>query len=448
MSKTNEKISVLQAAIMGVNIMVGAGILASPGLMAAIAGGASFLGWSAAALILLPVVYNISRLPEAIPGHGGIYLYCKKGLGTFGGFAGGWLYFLSYNFAITAILSALRGAFLAANPNLWILRNKVAFFGLSLFSIFILNMLPASVFTRLNGVLTFVKLIPIFGAMALLPLFIKNGFNFAFNELMQVPKTVPIAIFGFCGFEYCCNLSHLVKGEPGAAKKSIIGGFLSTVAIYTLFHIGVLSIMNVEGLAKFKASGYASFVSKSFPIIGNILTLILPVATVVTFMNTANGVMFLDSLIMHSLAEDGMLRFERFFRSINTSGRPWVCTMIATLLSLVSGLIFESTQTLAVVCSLGITSLLVVATIALLKTEKDKPFGFNKLIAYLGILIGLGLVAFNWISIADDNTSRFISMLPMLVGMIMGILLYNPKPHPTDIDEMASEEALETELHK
>lgn len=71
--------------------MVGSGILVGPGIMAKIAGNASFLTWTLVALLLFPVVLSIVELSRLFPGAGGFYLYTKEGLGPLAGFLSGWL---------------------------------------------------------------------------------------------------------------------------------------------------------------------------------------------------------------------------------------------------------------------------------------------------------------------------------------------------------------------
>jgi amino acid transporter len=421
---------------MGINIMVGAGVLAGPAIMAAVAGSASFLGWLLAAVILLPIVYSVARLPEVMPGTGGIYLYCRQGLGRFGGFAGGWLYFLCYNFSMTAILSAFRSSFLAFFPDMFVLQSKFVFLLICLAIIYALNLLSATTSARIQSYFTYFKLIPIITPILLLPVFFSpSSIAFSWPELASVYQTLPFAIFGFFGFEYCCNLSHMVKGGPNVAKKSILTGFLATAAIYTLFHLSVLSIMGVDGLMQFQASGYGAFVGVKFPLVATLLAYILPIATLVTFMNSSYGVLFLEGILLNVLAEDGLLKFSAPFKELNSNGRPWICVLVSALFSLFIGTVIQSTGDLAIACNLAIFSLLVVVIFALLKTERAKPFDLNRLVGIAAIIIGICLVVFNWTQIPGSSVEKFKIVLPLIMAMICGLLLFNstvalPKANP------------------
>ncbi len=421
------KISTFKAVAMSVNLMIGAGILAGPGIMASVAGGASFFGWILVSALMFPMVYNISRLPEAIHGSGGIYLYCKETLGQFGGFVGGILYFLSYNFAMTTVLVTFWNTFSVWYPDLWIIQSRSLFLLCCLGLVFALNLLPANIAATIQSTLVFAKLAPIVIAICLAPFFLKsNGFQISLFDLASVYKTIPMAMFGFLGYEYSCNISHMVD-KPRNAKIAILSSFAFVTVLYTVFHFCVLSIMGPAGLATLQASGYASFVAEKFPIIASILTVVLPVSTIVTFLNGSNGIMFLDSIILNSMAADGMFRFSGLFSRLNKFGRPWICALASLIFSLIFGTIVDKTEFLAISCNLCVMILLIISTTALIKIDWEKSFNLNKTMCYLGIVTSCGLTFLNWLRLGSDTQSRLISLIPLLFGLVLAILLYNPK---------------------
>ncbi len=423
----HNKISTFKATAMSVNLMIGAGILAGPGIMASVAGGASFFGWILVSALMFPMVYNISRLPEAIHGSGGIYLYCKESLGQFGGFIGGTLYFLSYNFAMTTVLVTFWNTFSVWYPDLWILQSRSIFLLICLSLIFALNLLPASLAATIQSTLVFAKLAPILIAICLAPFFLKfNGFQISVFDLTSVFKTIPMAMFGFLGYEYSCNISHMV-GEPKNAKFAILSSFAFVTVLYTVFHFCVLSIMGPAGLATFQASGYASFVAERFPTIASALMIILPVSTVVTFLNGSNGIMFLDSIILNSMASDNMFRSSNILLKLNKYSRPWICALITLIFSVFFGTIVEKTEFLAISSNLCVMILLIISTTALIKIDLDRPFGFNKTMCYLGIFTSCGLTFLNWLRLGSSTHERLISLIPLFIGVGLSIMLFNPK---------------------
>lgn len=425
-SQSSNRITFLQATIMSINIMVGAGVFLGPGAMAALCGNASFLGWILAAGALLPIVYNIARLPEIMPGAGGVYLYCKQGLGKTGGYAGGWLYFLCYNISLTTVLSAFHSSFLSMYPNLFALQSKLVFLSVCLVTIFLLNLLSTQLSAKIQSYFTYFKLVPIITPIALLPFFLDvKNLSFSFSELSLLPQTLPLAIFAFFGFEFCCNLSDKVEGGAKAAKKSILAGFLGVTALYALFHFSLLNIMGSKGLLLFQASGYSAFIGTKFPIIASILAYLLPITLFVTFFNSSYGLLFLEEIILQSLADDKMLRFSSLFSQRNSNGRAWFCALIATLFSLFVGVMIEDLNNLAIACNLVLFLLFSIVMAALFKAEQHKPFDFNRFAIIIGIFFGLGLVGFNWMQISGSLVEKIQAMIPLFVGMFAGVLLFN-----------------------
>jgi arginine:ornithine antiporter/lysine permease len=436
---TKQKISQFQATAMSVNIMIGAGVLTGPSIMAARAGSFSFLGWGLAAIIFFPIVYCIARLPEIMPGPGGIYLYCKQGLGNAGGFLSGWLYFLCYNFAIAVLLSAFRMAMLVVFPDIWILKYKFIFMAASLTGIYCFNMLENELIARISSFLTYFKLIPVIMAIVIAPFFWSNAtVLFKANDFWSVHETLPLAIFGFFGFEYACNISHLLKGKAATAKKVILSSFVFVAIVNTLFHLSLLLIMGTQGLIQFKASGYGLFVMQKLPLIANLLMIMLPITTMITYVNSSNGMMFLDSILLYTLAQDRMLRYGKWFRRINANGRPWFSVLVSSVFILFVGSVIVSTAQLVIACNLCIAALLFVAIIALLKAEQNITL-LNKAFAYAALLATIFLVILNWYQIAATTWSRILALAPLLFGVLLGRFLFKPNKTLIELQEEESE---------
>lgn len=92
--------------------MIGAGMLAAPAKVYALAGGWSFVVLAAAALALTPLVLCFADLSSRFSGTGGPYLYARAGLPALPAFAVGWLMWFSQAMSV-ATLSALFVTYLA-----------------------------------------------------------------------------------------------------------------------------------------------------------------------------------------------------------------------------------------------------------------------------------------------------------------------------------------------
>jgi len=92
--------------------MIGAGMLAAPAKVYALAGGWSFVVLGAAALALTPLILCFADLSSRFSSTGGPYLYARAGLPALPAFAVGWLMWFSQAMSV-ATLSALFVTYLA-----------------------------------------------------------------------------------------------------------------------------------------------------------------------------------------------------------------------------------------------------------------------------------------------------------------------------------------------
>ena len=253
------RISLFTAVLMNMNLMVGAGIYIGAMLMASKAGATSFLGWPLASLVFLPVVWSIGQVAKLFPGRGSFYSYAEHGLGELAGFVSGWLYFLGYVSIGALQILGLREVLEHHLGFTWIGQHPIPFTLVFLSAIAVLNMFALRVVARILSSATIFKLIPLFLVLVISWCYFDASLPLVTGEgLKGLGLTLPIALFGFWGFESCCNISHLIEGDKRNAYRAVLIGFFATVAIYTLFHLGLIYIMGADRLA---TEGVAAFVN-------------------------------------------------------------------------------------------------------------------------------------------------------------------------------------------
>jgi amino acid transporter len=89
------------------NAMIGAGMLAAPAKVYALAGDWSFTVLAAAATILIPLVLCFADLGSRFSGTGGAYLYARAALPPYLAFAVGWLLWLSQALSVATLSNLL-----------------------------------------------------------------------------------------------------------------------------------------------------------------------------------------------------------------------------------------------------------------------------------------------------------------------------------------------------
>ena len=313
---------------MNINIMVGSGILIGPAVMASVAGNASFLGWLLVALLFLPIVLSMVQLSRMCPGAGGFYAYAKEGLNKTAGYWSGWLYITGYTFAVTVELLALRQTLLHSMGDHWLVTNPIIFNMIAVGACVLLNMFSLRTFSQILNSFTITKMIPLISLILLLPFIYNPSFTITGSELSALPYALPMAIFGYFGFEYCCSISHLIEDSEKNAPRAILIGFVATALIYALFHFGLLHLMGADGLAKAGAPAFADFITLPIPYLKTLLKLLIPAASAITLFAAANGLLNANAVMLHSMAEYKLFHGWQSLIKMTSWYRPWVTILL------------------------------------------------------------------------------------------------------------------------
>lgn len=420
------KISVFKAVMMGINIMVGAGILASPDILTKSGGSSSFLVWVLCAAIMLPIVYSVARLPEVFPGNGGFVSYYEAGLGKVGGFLGGWLYLMVYVFAGAGVVMAFSLRLSTTFPSFAAWWYPPLFVALILGVVFFYNLLPLATIASISSALTFVKLIPVLCAIVFLPFFLKSAPTVHLDEVVKVPGLVGLALFALVGFESLTSIADVIEGGPRAARKAILIAFGAVSLLYTLFHFSLLAIMGVDGLAAYGGTGYTHYVAQVVPFIGKLIVLLLPVTMIVTFMNSSCGIVLLNSITIEAMARDRMLRSSKILSSRLPTGRPLVAVLLGCASVYAAAIAVGDVASLFKVSGFVTMTIITIVLGILAFREQGKSNYVDRGICVLGIIEGIGMLLYIVSDLGPTAISRLIVLAPFLVGLGMGALLVRP----------------------
>lgn len=423
------KISLTTAVLMIINIMVGTGILIGPGKMAAIAGSASFLGWAIVALLFLPLVLCTVQLSAMFPGPGGFYSYAKQGLGTTWGFFAGWLYIVGYTFAASVELLALRKTLLLSF-DYWFIDNLLVFNVLSITSCILLNLLSLHLFSRILNTFTISKLLPLIILIGLLPFIIANS-SFSVlaitkHDFAMLPISLPWAIFGFFGFEYCCSMSHLIVDSEKNGPRAILIGFLGTALLYMLFHFGLLSLMGADNLATYGAPAFAQFITLPIPYLAQLLMILIPAASAITLFAGANGMINANALLLHAMSQERLLKGSTFLNRLTELNRPWILILLQGLMVF----IISNTIDIGIInglCNMGILASFILPFISLFILQRRMGAYHKSWFTALAMLITIALVKYSIYCLAPTIYERVMYIIPLLIILLIGSVVYDRK---------------------
>ncbi|WP_293359823.1 APC family permease [Phenylobacterium sp.] len=231
---------------MVLNAMIGAGMLAAPAKVYALAGGWSFVVLAAAALALTPLILCFADLSSRFSGTGGPYLYARAGLPALPAFAVGWLMWFSQAMSV-ATLSSLFVTYLAGFvPALETGLPRyltIAALGVALTGIVLLGIRQSA---RASNVLIVLK-VGFVIAFAAAGIWFVQGQRLAIDQ--PLPTAIPFAqamliyLFAYSGFERGSVVAGEAQDPQRDVPAALIGGVLAVTFAYAavlLVCMGVL----------------------------------------------------------------------------------------------------------------------------------------------------------------------------------------------------------------
>jgi len=419
------KISLVTAILMNINIMVGSGILIGPGVMAAAAGNASFISWLIVAVLFLPIVLSTVQMSRLIPGSGGFYSYAKAGLNKAAGLWSGLLYMTGYTFAVSVEVLALRKTLFEALGQdwTWFTNTPVLFNAVIVAAIVGLNLLGMRFFSRILNSLTISKIIPLLTLILLLPFIFNPSFTVSSVEIGMLPYSLPMAMFGYFGFEYCCSISHLIEDSERNAPLAILIGFIVTAILYTLFTFSALNLMGPVDLASQGASSFADYLTLPIPYFQSLMKILIPSASAITLFAAAAGLLNANAVMLHSMAERNLFYGTEWLTKLSSSARPYVTVFLFGGLVFLVTVFIPNIPVVGNLCNIGVFLSFILPFVSLIMLQRQQGKTAQILLTVIALLMVIGLSIYILMSLGNSMQERFYNILPFLALFGAGYLL-------------------------
>ncbi len=419
----SNKISFGSAVLMSINIIVGAGIFIATQVMTSVAGSTSFLGWLLVGMLLFPIIWSVAQASRIFPGEGGFYNYCATGINPTAGFAAQWVYLLAYMGTAATITTYLRDGCITRCGLTAIADHPYLFNAVVITFFSLLNLLPISLISRVQGVATFLKLIPLFFVILVFGFYWDPTITYSTGSISTLALTIPGAIFSFWGFEACCSFGHLLKDGPQQVGKIILTAFFSTVALYTVFHFGLIQIMGVDALATQGTLSFPAFMGLSSTMTAFLSSAIVG-SILLSYSNSIFGVSLANITNLTTIARKKLVVGLDALTATNSNGQPTIAVLVHGILIWLLLVCISSGQVLMALVGLGVCFTLTLTLVALLLTYMKRK-NYAQLVVTLVAFASCAMLIYQcWFSISDDGMVRIMSSLPLLGGLILGLVLY------------------------
>ena len=419
------KIPFLTAVLMNINVIVGVGIYFNPQLMVHYAGAFSFLGWVAAGLLLLPIVWTVATAARFFPGSGGFYNYGTSGLNQTAGFVALWAYMLGFLATAAAQLMFLKNL-MAVNGGMSSVAAMPVLVNLLLVvTIACLNLFDVRLISKIQGFVTVLKLLPMICAILLFAFYWNGSLVYQANHLAGVGSIIPMALFGYWGFESCTSTSHLIKGGSSKASGVMLTAFFIAMGLYALFHLAVTHIMGVDAIAAQGTVGFTNFLGIINPQTAGLVSGAVVFALMLALFNAVYGVSLGNGANMFSLASKNHLIGSKLLTRVNGVDRPYMVVFAQALIVFLLMTFVAKELVLIALSNFGLITAMFVTVLAVLKTQMKQGAGcFNQAISYIALAACCVLVYYTWFMIGADHTTRLINALPFVGGVVAGLGMF------------------------
>lgn len=315
MSGLRQPLTVWRGIALMLNIVIGAGVLALPGLAVEQVGDHALLAWGVCALAALPLLAVFIVLGRRYPDAGGIAHYAKVGFGRSG-------YAIASFLLLGAVLFGLPSIALTGGHYLAVLTGwPPAATGLGLLlAATAMHMAPSGVVSRVNSVMAVVITLTIVAlAVAGLVLVDPPGdvplpLLPAAIDLHRAALPFMMLFFAFTGWEMAANTAEEFRNPRRDFPLAMLASFSITVVIYLAVAIATQRLALDAGYE----TAFANIARASIGPAGGAFVALLAGAIILA---NLSGAIWAVSRMLFSLSREGLLpaALQR-----TRGGTPWI----------------------------------------------------------------------------------------------------------------------------
>ena len=381
------KLSLFEAILINVNIMIGAGLFVNTTQLADKVGIFGSLTYVLVGILLFPLVYSMVKLLEFYP-EGGFYIFGKKSIGPLTGFICAFSYFIG----------KLASATLVTHIFIYLLQQS--FDSLAQYSTFMLDICALGVILLINVVgmkiganiqryLMVVKLFPIL-FIIIAGIFYFNGAHIGIADYIwyNIPLTIPLVLHATSGFEAACSLSRKIKNPKINASRAVLYSYLLVITIYTLYQLTFYALLGADLALGDYSTEFSGAVSKIIPQTSALFTIAkdtLYISIAISALSSAFGMFYSNLWNFHILAENNHTFFKKIFTKLNSYGIAPACIALEGLVALIYFFISNGNNTvLQQISALGCTTAYTISVACLFATYYKR--NHSTLLPTLGLI--------------------------------------------------------------
>ena len=391
------ELGLLDATMIGMGAMIGAGIFVLTGLAAEIAGPAAIFVFALNGVVTAFTGLSYAELAAAIPKSGGGYAFVREVFEDLSSFLMGWMLWFAYMIAgglyalgfAPNFLELLHvyhlvpppgeiGAFALPVIELGIPASVVLAFAAVLLLV-TLNAISTAASGSVETVFTITKvsiLVIFVGFGAFSPMFTTAEFHPLFTGQRTAFSILPamgLTFIAFEGYDLITTVTEEVKNPRENIPKAIFVSLAATVVVYLAVVAVAIGTLGADGLAAAGEAGIAraatEFMPTGLPIVQNGGAIIV-FGAVFSTLTALNAVVIASSRVAFSMGREGQL-LPSFGNIHYRFGTPFVAILASAVVML--GSVVLPTKSAGNMSSLFFLLSFVVVNASVIKLRRERP---------------------------------------------------------------------------
>ena len=250
MPELSRRLGTVDAVVIGLGSMMGAGVFAAFGLAALAAGAGLLIGLAIAAVIAYCNATASAQLAAVYPTSGGTYIYGRERLGPWWGFAAGWGFVVGKT-ASCAAMALTIGTY--ALPGPWWAQRLIAVVAvIGLTALNYRGVTKTAALARILLVCTLVALAAVVIAIAIAgvqPSNLSGMAAWSSTTVYGVLQSAGLLFFAFAGYARIATMGEEVRDPARTIPRAIIVAFGIAVVVYLVVGVAALLAAGPKRLA-------------------------------------------------------------------------------------------------------------------------------------------------------------------------------------------------------
>ncbi|KQX27396.1 transporter [Streptomyces sp. Root63] len=240
------RLGVVDAVVIGLGSMIGAGIFAALAPAARAAGSGLLIGLALAAVVAYCNATSSARLAARYPASGGTYVYGRERLGDFWGYLAGWAFVVGKTASCAAMALTVGSYAWPGQEHAVAVAAVVALTAVNYAGVQKSAMLTRVVVAVVLAVLAFVVVASLTSSASSAAR-LAVGDDATFGGVLQA---AGLLFFAFAGYARIATLGEEVRDPRRTIPRGISIALGITLVVYAVVAVAVLSVLGPQGLAQ------------------------------------------------------------------------------------------------------------------------------------------------------------------------------------------------------